>query len=69
MRKGGFGEAVLSFEKERPGLWPQVRVVAIEDQFVPQGSIPELLCRLGMDAASVAKRTLRWIEEIENSED
>ncbi len=69
VRKGGFGEAVLSFEKERPGLWPQVRVVAIEDQFVPQGSIPELLCRLGMDAASVAKRTLRWIEEIENSED
>ncbi|HIS27463.1 MAG TPA: 1-deoxy-D-xylulose-5-phosphate synthase [Candidatus Pullilachnospira intestinigallinarum] len=63
VKSGGFGEAVLAEAAERKEKWPPVQVIAIEDRFVPQGSIPELLHRLGMDAEAVADRTLRWFEE------
>lgn len=63
VKSGGFGEAVLAAAAQRKEKWPPVQVIAIEDQFVPQGSIPELLHRLGMDAEAVADRTYRWFEE------
>ncbi len=63
VKSGGFGEAVLAEAAERKEKWPPVQVIAIEDRFVPQGSIPELLHRLGMDAEAVADRTQRWFEE------
>lgn len=63
VKSGGFGDAVLDAAAGKKGKWPQVQVIAVEDQFVPQGSIPELLRRLGMDAESVADRTQRWFEE------
>lgn len=63
VKSGGFGEAVLAAAARRKEKWPPVQVIAIEDQFVPQGSIPELLRRLGMDAEAVADRTYRWFEE------
>ena len=63
VKSGGFGEAVLAAAARRKEKWPPVQVIAIEDQFVPQGSIPELLHRLGMDAEAVADRTYRWFEE------
>lgn len=63
VRSGGFGDAVLAAAAGKDSKWPPVRVIAVEDQFVPQGSIPELLRRLGMDAESVADRTQRWFEE------
>lgn len=63
VKSGGFGEAVLAAAARRKKKWPPVQVIAIEDQFVPQGSIPELLRRLGMDAEAVADRTYRWFEE------
>lgn len=63
VKSGGFGEAVLAAAAQRKEKWPPVQVIAIEDQFVPQGSIPELLRRLGMDAEAVADRTYRWFEE------
>ena len=47
VKSGGFGEAVLAGRRQRKEKWPPVQVIAIEDQFVPQGSIPELLRRLG----------------------
>ena len=63
VKSGGFGEAVLAAAARKKKKWPPVQVIAIEDQFVPQGSIPELLRRLGMDAEAVADRTYRWFEE------
>lgn len=63
VKSGGFGETVLAAAAQRKEKWPPVQVIAIEDQFVPQGSIPELLRRLGMDAEAVADRTYRWFEE------
>lgn len=63
VKSGGFGEAVLAAAARRKEKWPPVQVIAIEDQFVPQGSIPELLRRLGMDAEAVTDRTYRWFEE------
>ncbi len=63
VKSGGFGEAVLAAAARRKEKWPPVQVIAIEDQFVPQGGIPELLHRLGMDAEAVADRTYRWFEE------
>lgn len=63
VKSGGFGEAVLAAAAQRKEKWPPVQVIAIEDRFVPQGSIPELLRRLGMDAEAVADRTYRWFEE------
>lgn len=63
VKGGGFGEAVLAAAAQRKEKWPPVQVIAIEDQFVPQGSIPELLHRLEMDAEAVADRTYRWFEE------
>lgn len=53
-------------------LWKQtaqsaVRIVAIEDKFVPHGSVEDLMHQQQMDSASVTERILRWKEEQQKS--
>jgi len=51
---GGFGGAVL--EALAPhGLAGRVRVLALPDQFLPQGKASEILTENGLDSAGIAR--------------
>ena len=57
VRKGGFGEAVLAYLAERhPQAVASVRVLAIDDEFVPHGSVAQLkhACHIDADAMRAA---------------
>ena len=66
VKSGGFGEQVMTYYGSRLHS-PAVRIVAIEDQFVPQGSVEDLMHQQQMDSASVTERILRWKEEQQKS--
>jgi 1-deoxy-D-xylulose-5-phosphate synthase len=51
---GGFGGAVLE-ALSRHGLAGRVRMLALPDQFQPQGRASDILRDNGLDAAGVAK--------------
>ncbi|MQN02385.1 MAG: 1-deoxy-D-xylulose-5-phosphate synthase [Lachnospiraceae bacterium] len=55
VRSGGFGEHVLSVLSDA-GFEGRFINVSIPDEFVPQGSVEELICDVGIDADSVAHR-------------
>ena len=60
---GGVGSAVLEYLNSA-GLLPNCRVLnlGIPDAFVPQGDKKYLLRDLGLDAASVAEQTKRFVK-------
>lgn len=63
VKSGGFGEKVMDyFGGKLSG--PKVRIVAIEDQFVPHGSVSDLKKLLKMDGESVTCRIEDWLKEI-----
>ena len=64
VKSGGFGEQILGYYTNQL-VRPEVRIVAIEDQFVTHGSISDLMKMLKMDADSVTERVLAWKEEVE----
>ena len=66
VKSGGFGEQVMSYYGSRLHS-PAVRIVAIEDKFVPHGSVEDLMHQQQMDSASVTERILRWKEEQQKS--
>lgn len=66
VKSGGFGEQVMTYYGSRLHS-PAVRIVAIEDKFVPHGSVEDLMHRQQMDSASVTERILRWKEEQQKS--
>lgn len=66
VKSGGFGEQVMTYYGSRLHS-PAVRIVAIEDKFVPHGSVEDLMHQQQMDSASVTERILRWKEEQQNS--
>lgn len=66
VKSGGFGEQVMTYYGSRLHS-PAVRIVAIEDQFVPHGSVEDLIHQQQMDSASVTERILRWKEEQQKS--
>ena len=66
VKSGGFGEQVMTYYGSRLHS-PAVRIVAIEDQFVPHGSVEDLMHQQQMDSASVTERLLRWKEEQQKS--
>ena len=68
VKSGGFGEQVMTYYGSRLHS-PAVRIVAIEDQFVPHGSVEDLMHQQQMDSASVTERILRWKEEQQKSTD
>lgn len=56
--QGGFGSAVLELLSDR-GLGVSVDRIGLPDHFVEQGSQAQLRQRLGLDAASIARRIQR----------
>lgn len=66
VKSGGFGEQVMTYYGSRLHS-PAVRIVAIEDKFVPHGSVEDLMHQQQMDSASVTDRILRWKEEQQKS--
>lgn len=66
VKSGGFGEQVMAYYGSRLQS-PAVRIVAIEDKFVPHGSVEDLMHQQQMDSASVTERILRWKEEQQKS--
>ena len=66
VKSGGFGEQVMTYSGSRLHS-PAVRIVAIEDKFVPHGSVEDLMHQQQMDSASVTERILRWKKEQQKS--
>lgn len=66
VKSGGFGEQVMTYYGSRLHS-PAVRILAIEDKFVPHGSVEDLMHQQQMDSASVTERILRWKEEQQKS--
>ena len=66
VKSGGFGEQVMTYYGSRLHS-PAVRIVAIEDKFVPHGSVEDLMHQQQMDSASVTEGILRWKEEQQKS--
>ena len=66
VKSGGFGDQVMTYYGSRLHS-PAVRIVAIEDKFVPHGSVEDLMHQQQMDSASVTERILRWKEEQQKS--
>lgn len=66
VKSGGFGEQVMTYYGSRLHS-PAVRIVAIEDKFVPHGSVEDLMHQQQMNSASVTERILRWKEEQQKS--
>lgn len=67
VKNGGFGEKVMDYFGEQAEA-PQVRIVAIEDQFVPHGSVSDLMKQQGMDAESVTLRIEKWMKELDEEQ-
>ena len=63
VKNGGFGEKVLDYFGEQTE-GPKVRIVAIEDQFVPHGSVTDLMRQQRMDSASVTSHVEEWMTEL-----
>ena len=59
VKSGGFGEQVMTYYGSRLHS-PAVRIVAIEDKFVPHGSVEDLMRQQQMDSDSVTERVLQW---------
>lgn len=59
VKSGGFGEQVMTYYGSRIH-GPAVRIVAIEDRFVPHGSVEDLMRQQQMDSDSVTERVLQW---------
>lgn len=66
VKSGGFGEQIMTYYGSRLQS-PAVRIVAIEDKFVPHGSVEDLMHQQQMDSASVTERILRWKKEQQKS--
>ena len=63
VKSGGFGEQVMTYYGSRT-RGPAVRIVAIEDRFVPHGSVDDLMRQQQMDSDSVTERVLQWQMEV-----
>ncbi len=57
IKKGGYGEAVETYVHEQ-NLNTDVHVMAIEDQFVPQGKIGDLRERIGISYKQIYEKVL-----------
>ncbi len=64
-RLGGFGEAAAAYLAENMA-GSKIKVMAINDRFVEQGSPDELRQELGLDAESIAKEIVRFLRSIQH---
>ena len=61
-RIGGFGERAAAYLAEAlPGS--RIRILAVDDRYVPQGTPDELRKRLGLDADSIAESIASFVRE------
>jgi len=60
---GGFGDAVLELTSRTPGLPIRTLRFGIPDRFFDHGTRDSLLRQAGLDAPSIAREVLRWLEE------
>ena len=63
VKSGGFGEQVMTYYGSRLHS-PAVRIVAIEDKFVPHGSVEDLMHQQQMDSASVTEEQQKSTEQL-----
>ena len=61
IRHGGYGEAVISYMADK-SYKNDVMNLAIEDEFVEQGTVEELRKKLQLDADSICERILNFIK-------
>ena len=61
IRHGGYGEAVISYMADK-NYKNDVMNLAIEDEFVEQGTVEELRKKLQLDADSICERILNFIK-------
>lgn len=56
IRKGGFGEAVVQYMAENhPEVVSTIKILAIDDKFVPHGSVAQLKADCGIDQAAIIR--------------
>ena len=59
---GGFGQQVLSLCEKR--CWNiKVRIVALPDHFIEQGSVDQLRAEIDMTPQSITQSVLEWMKE------
>lgn len=63
VRTGGIAEQLAARLLER-GWKGDCRIKAVDDRFLPQGDVPELMHRLGLDAQSLMKDLLEQEEKL-----
>lgn len=63
-RTGGFGERAAAYLAEALPC-ARIRIFAVDDRYVPQGTPDELRKRLGLDADSVAESIASFVRECE----
>lgn len=68
VKNGGFGEKVLDYYSVKR-TDAAVRIVAIEDKFIPHGSVGDLMRQQRMDAESVLERIHEWKNELKLESD
>lgn len=68
VKNGGFGEKVLDYYSVKR-TDAAVRIVAIEDKFIPHGSVGDLMRQQRMDAESVLDRIHEWKNELKSESD
>ena len=61
--RGGFGSGILELLTENNMFIPCLRI-GIPDEFIVQGSIPELFKEIGLDDQSICSRITSWLKEI-----
>lgn len=62
VKSGGFGEQVLEYYTQRQS-YIHIQMIALEDQFIPHGSVSDLMRQQKIDVDSVESRVKNWIKE------
>ena len=62
VKSGGFGEQVLGYYTQQQSNI-HIQMIALEDQFIPHGSVSDLMRQQKIDVDSVESRVKNWIKE------
>ena len=62
VKSGGFGEQVMEYYTQQQSKI-HIQMIALEDQFIPHGSVSDLMRQQKIDVDSVESRVKNWIKE------
>ncbi|MCI6996491.1 MAG: 1-deoxy-D-xylulose-5-phosphate synthase [Eubacterium sp.] len=62
VKSGGFGEQVLGYYTQQQSK-VHIQIIALKDQFIPHGSVSDLMRQQKIDVDSVECRVKNWIKE------